>query len=311
MKTLLLSALALAVAVAPVFGEDQDQPKPPKPRTQSKPPPQRQVNTSVPKSFTPRPQLNARTQAALQKQSTLPTRPNINRTYTPNSYPPSVYPRTRTVTPPPPDQDAPRTVNPDARANKYWQNRTPNRTNTNVVTNQAPNTTVQSNPNTTVRNRDWQNRTNSNRNWQNWTNTNRNWQNRSRWNTFTYQQAQSRFSRHHHNRSWWRSHFARIALFAGGYYYWNDGYWYPAYGYDPYYSTYAYDEPIYGYNDLDPGQVIANVQSALQEQGYYNDAVDGLIGPNTRAALRNFQRDNGLPITAAIDGPTLQALGLY
>jgi peptidoglycan hydrolase-like protein with peptidoglycan-binding domain len=57
--------------------------------------------------------------------------------------------------------------------------------------------------------------------------------------------------------------------------------------------------------------VIANVQSALQEQGYYQDEVDGLIGPATRAALSDFQRDNGLPITAAIDGPTLKALGLY
>src|SRR5204862_3793335 len=139
-----------------------------------------------------------------------------------------------------------------------------NRTNPNVVTNQTPNPTVQSNNNTNVRNRDWQNRPRNN-------NTT----------TFTYQQAQSRFHHHHHDRSWWRSRYSRIALFAGGYYFWNDGYWYPAYGYDPYYSTYTYDEPISGYNDLDPGQVIANVQSALQEQGYYNDEVDGLIGPNT------------------------------
>ena len=57
--------------------------------------------------------------------------------------------------------------------------------------------------------------------------------------------------------------------------------------------------------------VAVGVQTALQEQGYYNDAVDGLIGPRTRAALSAFQRDRGLPITAAIDGPTLQALGLY
>jgi hypothetical protein len=196
-------------------------------------------------------------------------------------------------------------------------NRYRNRNNPNVV--QTPNTNVQSNTNanTNVRNRDWQNRgPNNNTNVRNrdWQNRNRDWQNRNHNNnttTFTYQQARSRFNHHHHDRSWWRSHYSRIALFAGGYYFWNDGYWYPAYGYDPYYSTYTYNEPIYGYNDLDPGQVIANVQSALQEQGYYNGEVDGLIGPNTRAALRNFQRDNGLPVTAAIDGPTLQALGLY
>jgi len=287
MKTLLLSALALTVVAAPIFGEDQDQPKQPK----KQPPPQRQVN-QVPKSYTPRvqQQLNPRTQATLQNK------PNVNRTYTPKTYTPNVQNRTRTVTPP--DQDA--AVNPNTKLDNPNWNRNRYRTNPNVVTNQTPNTNIQANTNATMGNRDWQNRTNTNRNWQN-----------NRTNTFTYQQARSRFNHQHHDRSWWRSHYSRISLFAGGYYFWNDGYWYPAYGYDPYYSSYTYDEPIYGYNDLDPGQVIANVQAALQEQGYYRDAVDGLIGPNTRAALSNFQRDRGLPITAAIDGPTLQALGLY
>ena len=291
MKTLLLSALALVVAAAPVFGEDQDEPKQPKKQApaQRQAPPQRQVN-QVPKSYTPKvqQQMNARTQAVLQNK------PNVNRTYTPRTntpktYAPNVQNRTRTFTPP--NQDA--AVNANTKLNNPDWSRNRNRTNPNVV--QTPNTNVQSNNNTSVRNRDWQNRRNNNN-----TNT-----------TFTYQQARSRFNHQHHDRSWWRNHYSRISLFAGGYYFWNDGYWYPAYGYDPYYSTYTYDEPIYGYNDLDPGQVIANVQSALQEQGYYNDEVDGLIGPNTRAALSNFQRDRGLPVTAAIDGPTLQALGLY
>jgi len=292
MKTLLLSIAALAVAVAPVFGEDQDEHKQPKNRSQHTPPaPQRQVNT-VPRSYTPRvqQQLTARTQA-------LQNKPNVNRTYTPRTYTPNVQNRTRTFTPP--DQDA--SVNANPRwTNRDWQNRNRTPTNTNIVTNPTTNTTVQSNTNTRVRNRDWQNRTNANRTWQN-SNTA---------GTFTFDQARRRHHRDWHDRSWWRSRYNRIVLFGGGYYYWDNNYWYPAYGYDPSYSTYAYDEPIYGYNDLVPGQVIANVQSALQEQGYYNDAVDGLIGPRTRAALSDFQRDQGLPITAAIDGPTLQALGL-
>ena len=164
---------------------------------------------------------------------------------------------------------------------------------------ESSNPSVQANTN--VRNRDWQNRSNHNRNWQNNNNTS---------GTFTYEQARRRHHRDHHHRDWWRSHFSRIALFAGGYYYWDNNYWYPAYGYDSGYNNYAYDEPIYGYNNLDPGQVIANVQTALQEQGYYRSAVDGLIGPATRAALAHYQQDQGLPITSAIDGPTLQALGL-
>jgi hypothetical protein len=292
MKTVLLSIAALAVAAAPVFGEDQDNPKQPKHRQNAPQAPQRQVNT-VPKSYTPRvqQQLNARTQAVLQNK------PNATaRTYTPRTYPPNVQNKTRTYTPP--NQDTSVNANTKLNNNQNWS-RNRNRTDPNVVTNQTPNTTVQSN-NTTVRNRDWQNRTN----------TNRNWQNNNSSGTFTYEQARSRHHRERHDRSWWRSRYNRIVLFGGGYYYWDNNYWYPAYGYDPYYSNYAYDEPIYGYNDLAPGQVIANVQSALQEQGYYRDSVDGLIGPHTRAALSHFQRDHGLPITAAIDGPTLQALGL-
>ena len=78
----------------------------------------------------------------------------------------------------------------------------------------------------------------------------------------------------------------------------------------PVYNNYAYSEPIYGYNNLAPGQVIQNVQLALRDQGYYPGAIDRLIGPQTRAALSAFQRDRGLIITSAVDEPTLVALGL-
>lgn len=113
-----------------------------------------------------------------------------------------------------------------------------------------------------------------------------------------------------HDRGWWRSHYSRFALFGGGYYFWNNGYWYPAYGYDPVYTTYAYDEPIYGYSDLAPGQVIVNVQTELQRQGYYEGEIDGLLGPMTRRALAAYQNENGLIVTRSIDQPTLEALGL-
>lgn len=296
MKRLLLSIAALAVVAAPVFGEDQDKHKRSKNRNDNTPPAtQKQVN-SVPRSHTPRVQQQLRANTQLQNKPTTTTR-----TY-PRSYTPDVQAKIRTrknVTPP--DQN----VTPNTTVtNNDWRNR--NRNRDNVVTNQTPNTnttTVQSN--TKTRNRNWNS---NNRNWQS-NNRNRNWNNNTA-GTFTFEQARRHHHRDRHDRSWWRSRYSRIALFAGGYYFWDSGYWYPAYGYDPYYSTYAYDEPIYGYDNLEPGQVIANVQAALQEQGYYNDAVDGLIGPNTRAALSNFQRDRGLPITAAIDGPTLQALGL-
>jgi hypothetical protein len=290
MKTLLLSIAAFAVATAPVFGEDQNDQKKQKQNNHAPQTQQHQVNP-VPRSYTPKVQQNL-----TNKTQALQNKPNFNKqTYTPKTYTPPVQNPARVVKPPQQDSSA----NTNTTKNKWNQdNWNRNRSTTDVVTNQT-------NTNTNVQNRNWNN---TNKNWNN-TNKNRNWNNTA--GTFTYEQARRNHRHDRHDRGWWRSHYSRIALFAGGYYFWNDGYWYPAYGYDPYYSSYTYDEPIYGYNDLQPGDVITNVQTALQEQGYYQDAVDGLIGPRTRAALSAFQRDRGLPITAAIDGPTLQALGLY
>jgi len=128
--------------------------------------------------------------------------------------------------------------------------------------------------------------------------------------SWSYDEAQRYHRRDRRDRNWWRSNYSRFALFGGGYYYWDRGYWYPAYGYDSAYSTYRYDEPIYGYNQMEPGRVLISVQRELRRMGYYRGAIDGLIGPMTRAALTRFQRDNGLRVTRRIDGPTLAALGV-
>ena len=37
-----------------------------------------------------------------------------------------------------------------------------------------------------------------------------------------------------------------------------------------------------------------DIQKALKGAGYYSGTADGKIGPDSREALRNFQRDNGL-----------------
>jgi putative peptidoglycan binding protein len=113
-----------------------------------------------------------------------------------------------------------------------------------------------------------------------------------------------------HDQGWWQSHYGNnITWVFGAPYYWNAGYWFPAWGYLPN-AYYAWDGPIYGYNHLPPDQVIANVQAALQQQGYYHGDVDGLIGPLTRDAIANYQRDHGLYTTSTIDQPTLQSLGM-
>jgi Putative peptidoglycan binding domain len=114
-----------------------------------------------------------------------------------------------------------------------------------------------------------------------------------------------------HDEGWYRSHFGRVELIGGGYYYFNSGYWYPAWGYNPSSEYYAYDGPIYvGQHAEPPDRVIADVQAVLQQMGYYKGEVDGLLGPLTREALAAYQADQGLTATAAIDEPTLDALGM-
>jgi hypothetical protein len=123
------------------------------------------------------------------------------------------------------------------------------------------------------------------------------------------------FSSYHpqwHDQGWWQANYAaNLVLIAGGWYYWNAGYWYPAWGYDSGAAYYPYDGPIYTGETRRPfDEVVADVQASLQEQGYYKGEVDGLMGPMTREALADFQRDHGLITTAALDQPTLSSLGL-
>ncbi len=45
-----------------------------------------------------------------------------------------------------------------------------------------------------------------------------------------------------------------------------------------------------------------DVQKALKKAGYYNGAIDGKIGKKTKAAIRAFQKDNGLEVDGIV-GP--------
>ena len=126
-----------------------------------------------------------------------------------------------------------------------------------------------------------------------------------------FDQAFRRHWHEWHDRKWWHDHCDTIVFVTTGCYFLDGSYWYPAWGYDPLQSYYDYDGPIYTYGDLLPDEVIANVQTALQDTGYYYGQITGSLGVDTRAALANFQRDYGLPITGAIDEATVDALGLY
>src|SRR5262249_47469573 len=137
---------------------------------------------------------------------------------------------------------------------------------------------------------------------------NRRIQGSDQWDGSNYQTLRN-YRTEWHDRDWWRSHYSRIVFGAGGWYYWKAGYWYPAWGYDSD-AHYAYDGPIYAYNDLPPDQVVASAQAALRPQGYYKAEPDGLLGSNTRAAIVNYQRDHGLYATSTVDQPTSQSLGM-
>jgi hypothetical protein len=129
-------------------------------------------------------------------------------------------------------------------------------------------------------------------------------------NIIAYSQALGQYQHARHTRDWWKRHFTTIVFVGGGYYYFDAGYWFPAWGYDPSYEAYDYDGPIFTYGNLLPDQVIVNVQRALQQLGYFAGPVSGSLSPATRRAISAFQQDNGLEINGVVDGPTVYALGL-
>ena len=54
-----------------------------------------------------------------------------------------------------------------------------------------------------------------------------------------------------------------------------------------------------------------DIQKALKSAGYYGGAVDGRIGPDSREALRSFQRDNGLVADGVCGRQTWAKLKTY
>lgn len=53
------------------------------------------------------------------------------------------------------------------------------------------------------------------------------------------------------------------------------------------------------------------VQHALKSAGFYQGLVDGKLGPQTREAVREFQRINGLKVDGVVGRQTWGKLGAY
>ena len=59
------------------------------------------------------------------------------------------------------------------------------------------------------------------------------------------------------------------------------------------------------------GNEVIQIQTKLKRWGYYNGSIDGVYGSQTLAAVKYFQRKNGLTADGIAGTKTLQAMGIY
>lgn len=75
--------------------------------------------------------------------------------------------------------------------------------------------------------------------------------------------------------------------------------------------TFALTAPAFAADALYvDANTVKQAQKTLVERGFRTGGIDGQMGPQTQAALVNFQRAEKLQPTGKLDGPTLKALGL-
>lgn len=58
------------------------------------------------------------------------------------------------------------------------------------------------------------------------------------------------------------------------------------------------------------GATVKTIQQKLKNWGYYTGAVDGIFGAKTTAAVKSFQKKNGLTADGIVGAKTLAALGM-
>ena len=64
----------------------------------------------------------------------------------------------------------------------------------------------------------------------------------------------------------------------------------------------------HGRHSLANAEQVRQVQQKLNDMGYHAGSVDGVLGPQTESALRQFQQARNLDATGHIDSNTLAAL---
>ena len=59
------------------------------------------------------------------------------------------------------------------------------------------------------------------------------------------------------------------------------------------------------------GREVTQIQTKLKRWGYYSGSVDGIYGSQTVAAVKKFQKKNGLTVDGIAGKNTLAAMGIY
>lgn len=59
------------------------------------------------------------------------------------------------------------------------------------------------------------------------------------------------------------------------------------------------------------GAEVTQIQTKLKRWGYYNGNIDGIYGSQTLAAVKYFQRKNGLTVDGIAGKKTLEAMGIF
>ncbi|MBR0105560.1 MAG: spore cortex-lytic enzyme [Firmicutes bacterium] len=75
-------------------------------------------------------------------------------------------------------------------------------------------------------------------------------------------------------------------------------------------SGYLKVKEVIAYRQGSTGNEVREIQERLSKLDLYNGAIDGIYGPATAQAVRDFQRQKGLTIDGIAGNMTLEALGI-
>jgi len=98
-----------------------------------------------------------------------------------------------------------------------------------------------------------------------------------------------------------------------GYYPYGYSYYPYGYGYSSSYYPYSYGyssyRPTYG-GQVAHRSIVVQVQERLSRAGYYHGRIDGVMGSQTRSAIRAYQRARNIRVDGAIGDQLLGTMGL-